>query len=109
MSRIKLWKDVVDDIRTLADSLEVLVNEMETGGEEAKTEKPAEEKKEEPEKTEPKKTISLEEVRKVLSEKSGAGFTAQVRELLQKHGGSKLSEIKEEEYAGLLADVKEIG
>ena len=109
MSRIKMWKDVVDDIRTLADSLETLVNAMESGEEDKVSEKPevkpaetkAEEKK-------PEKKISLEEVRKVLTEKSGAGHTAQVKALLVKHGGNKLSDIPEEEYEGLLNDVKEI-
>lgn len=105
MSRIKLLKDVVDNIHELADSLETLVAAMESDEEvkTEKTEKPVKkEKAKEPE-------IKLEDVRKVLSEKSGAGFTAEVKELLIKHGGKKLSEIKPEEYAALLIEVEGIG
>ena len=66
-----------------------------------------EEKKEEPVK--PEKKYTFEEVRKAMAAKSGAGFTAQVRELLQKHGASKLSEIKESEYAAMMEEVQNIG
>lgn len=110
MSRIKMYKDVLDDIRALADSLGALVEAMESD-EEVKTEpvKGKETaKKAEPEKT-PEKKITLEEVRQALTAKSGAGHTAEVKALLVKHGGNKLSEIKEQEYAALLEEVKEIG
>ena len=62
-----------------------------------------EEKKEEPE-----KKYTFEEVRRVLSEKSGAGFTDQVRELLQKCGASRLSEIQESDYAFLMKAAEEM-
>ena len=78
-----------------------------------KTEEPkAEEKKEEPKAEAPKakeKKYTLEDVRKALAEKSGAGFTDDVRALLQKHGASKLSAIKEEEYAAIMEEVQDIG
>lgn len=70
---------------------------------EAKT--PAEEKPKEA----PAKKYSMEDVRKVLAEKSGAGFTAEVRALLEKHGGAKLSAIAEAEYAAIMEEAKEIG
>ena len=66
------------------------------------------EKKEEPE-AEPEKKYTLEDVRRELSAKSGAGFTDEVRELLQKHGATKLSGIKESEYAAIMEEVKAIG
>lgn len=50
--------------------------------------------------------LTLEAVRAVLAEKSRAGFTAQIRSLLQKYGASKLSEIDPTRYGGLLADVE---
>lgn len=76
---------------------------------EVKVEKKEEVKQEEaPAKTEEKK-YTLEDVRKALAEKSGAGFTAEVRELLQKHGASKLSGIKESEYAAIMEEVQTIG
>jgi hypothetical protein len=52
------------------------------------------------------KTVSLEDVRAVLAGKSRAGHTDAIRELLQKHGATKLSEINPAEYAGLLADAE---
>ena len=51
----------------------------------------------------------MEDVRKVLAEKSSAGFTAEVRALLEKHGGTKLSAISEAEYPAIMKEAKEIG
>ena len=50
--------------------------------------------------------ITLEAVRAVLAEKSRAGFTAQIRSLLQKYGADKLSGIDPVSYKALLADVE---
>lgn len=64
----------------------------------AKTEEKKEEKK-----------YTLEDVRKALAAKSGAGYTAEVRTLLEKHGGSKLSAIDVAEYAAIMEEVQSIG
>ena len=53
--------------------------------------------------------MSLTEVRAVLAEKSRAGFTKEVKELLIKHGADKLSEINPTEYEALLAEVEVLG
>lgn len=58
---------------------------------------------------EPPKSVTLEEVRSVLSSKNRAGFKKEVRALLKKHGADRLSEIKEEEYAALLKEGEKIG
>ena len=50
--------------------------------------------------------LTLEEVRAVLADKSRAGFTAQIRSLLQKYGADKLSGIDPANYKALLADVE---
>ena len=55
------------------------------------------------------KPITLEAVRAVLAEKSRAGYTAKVRELLEKHGAAKLSEINPAEYPALLAEAEVLG
>ena len=55
-----------------------------------------------------KKTVSLEEVRGKLADISRAGKTAAVRELIKKHGGSKLSDIDPADYAALLKDAEEM-
>lgn len=53
--------------------------------------------------------LTLEAVRAVLADKSRAGFTAQIRTLLQKYGADKLSEIDPTCYKALLADAEVLG
>jgi len=55
------------------------------------------------------KPLTLEEVRTVLAEKSRNGHTAKIRELLEKHGAAKLSEIDPKKYAALLAEAEVLG
>jgi len=56
----------------------------------------------------PAPTVTIEEVRAVLSELSRAGKTAQVKELLKKHGGDKLSAVDPAEYPALLRETGEL-
>ena len=56
-----------------------------------------------------KPALTLEQVRAVLSEKSRAGYTANVRELLQKYGASKLSQVDPSNYEAMLRDAEVIG
>jgi len=53
-----------------------------------------------------KKSLTLEEVCAVLAEKSRAGHTAAIRELLKKHGSPNLSGIDPAEYPVLLAEAE---
>ena len=53
--------------------------------------------------------ITKEQVRAALAVKSGAGFNAEVRALLEKHGAPKLSEIDPKEYASLLLEAEALG
>jgi len=55
------------------------------------------------------KPLTLEEVRAVLAEKSRNGHTSKIRELLEKHGAAKLSEIDPKKYAALLAEAEVLG
>lgn len=55
------------------------------------------------------KAITLEEVRAVLAEKSRDGHTTKIRELLQKYGADKLSEINASDYPALLAEAEVLG
>ena len=55
------------------------------------------------------KPLTLEDVRAVLAEKSRNGHTAKIRELLEKHGAAKLSEIAPQKYAALLAEAEVLG
>ena len=52
--------------------------------------------------------LSLEEVRAILAEKSRAGFTAQIQQLLEKYGASRLSKIDAANYQALVKDVEEL-
>ena len=50
--------------------------------------------------------LSYTDVRKTLAEKSRAGHTAKIKELLIAHGAEKLSEIDPKEYAALVREVE---
>ena len=56
---------------------------------------------------EAKKKYTLEEVRRVLAELSRDGFTAQVRELLLKHGAKNIEDIKNTELRKRCLSCKE--
>lgn len=120
MSKVKLLLDVIGDLRSLADSLQAVADAVAENDASAEmtAAKEAEEKgrpKAAAKKTTAKKTpkaepeekpLTLEEVRAVLAEKSRAGHTAEVKEMLNKHGADKLSEIDPAEYPALLAEAE---
>jgi len=102
MSRMKLLLDVVQDLRSLADSLQTLCDALveheysDSVPDPVPAATPAA----------PEKKVTLEEVRAVLAEKSHDGLTAEVRELLQKYGAAKLSGVDPKHYAALLKDAE---
>ena len=104
MSKIKLLLEVVTDLRSLADSLQAVTDAMasnepvDASHPETPTQVPTQKLEE--------KTVTLEQVRAVLAEKSHDGFTAKVRALLEKYGASKLSQIDPSKYAALLAEAE---
>lgn len=151
MSKNKLLMKVIEDMGSLAMSLEAVVVAMaleeqgveekvpliwETDDEEQKEikkEKVKEvEKEKEKEKVEPKKQevknkvklreaeenkvveskaikeVSLEEVRAVLAEKSQAGFTAEVKDLIRSYGCNKLSQVKKVYYSSLMEIARDL-
>ena len=57
-------------------------------------------------KPEEKPALTLEQVRAVLADKSRAGHTAAIRDLLQKYGASKLSQVDPKNYEALLRDAE---
>ena len=54
----------------------------------------------------PKEEIPYVDVRKKLAEKSRAGFTDQIKEIIQKHGANKLSDLDLKEYESVLQEVE---
>lgn len=105
MSKTKILLDVVDDLRSLADSLQAIA-EVITNGE--SSEAPDSSTALPPKAPEVKK-ITLEEVRAVLAEKSHDGLTAEVRVLLQKYNADKLSAVDSKDYPALLKDAEVLG
>lgn len=103
MSKVKLLLDVVEDLRSLADSVQAVADAMlqnePTVDAEPKAPAPAPAPA-------PKKELTLEEVRAVLGEKSRAGFTTEIQALLKKYGAPKLSGIDPKHYESLLKDVE---
>lgn len=106
MSKIKLLLDVVSDMRSLADSIQAVADAMASNEPVVETKEPTTTVKESAAK---KKEITLEEVRAKLAEKSQAGLTSQVREIIKKYGGSKLSEVDPKHYADMLKDAEVLG
>lgn len=96
MNKVELLLNAAANLRNLADSIWAIGEAIEVNEAPVQTEQPA------------VKTISLEEVRAVLAEKSHDGFTAEVRSLLEKHGATRLSEIDPSRYAALLADAEDL-
>lgn len=98
MSRIKLLMEIKEDAENLASSIGILLTALESDEEVPKEEKVKQEEK----------TYEIEDVRKILADKSRLGHTAKIRELLEKYGAKKLSEIKPSSYKGLVADVEKL-
>lgn len=117
MSRIKILLDVIEDIHSLGDSLQILADAIASDESSKNSEACKENEKQTAKKNAAKKEpeppaekeLTLEEVRAVLADKSRAGFTEQVKELLKKHGADKLSAIDPAEYKALLADAEVLG
>jgi len=101
MSKMSELDLCVGELRNAAQSLNAVADSLTAlfsgNAEETKSTTPA------------PKPITLEQVRAVLAEKSRAGHTAKVRELLEKHGASKLSEVDPKEYVALLAEAEVLG
>ena len=53
-----------------------------------------------------KKTVSIEEVRSVLAEKSQAGKGPEIRALIEKYGADKLTDLEPSCYEALLNEVE---
>ncbi len=103
--------EVINALNTLTAALTKLT-EQTTQKEMDKFEQiypPAEEQSEPTEPEPPAKPITLAEVRAVLANKSRAGFTEEVKQLVMKHGAEKLSGVPESEYAALMKEAESLG
>lgn len=93
----KLFLDIAKQLRILGDTFETIAVACSVKKPSDTPKVPAEKK------------VSLEEVRAVLGQKSQAGLTAEVRELISKFGGSKLSDVPPDQYAALLKEAEALG
>jgi len=97
MSKMSEMSATIEELRKCAAAISDAANwlaEQFSGGEP------------EPEAAPTEPVLTLEAVRAVLADKSRAGFTAQIRSLLQKYGADKLSGVDPANYKALLADVE---
>lgn len=100
MSRMNEMAQTIEELRSAAAAINDAANwlaKMFGGAGDAKPAVP----------TEP--TLTLEQVRAVLADKSRQGHTAEIRSLLQKYGATKLSQIDPANYKALLAEAEALG
>ncbi|MGT2867072.1 rRNA biogenesis protein rrp5 [Streptococcus fryi] len=96
MGNMKQLSLIIGHLRNLADSLEDLCQGVERVTPESVGVTNVKEKAQVVE--ESTVTVAIEDIRKVLAEKSQAGKTDKVRELLQRYGANKLSEVEVNKY-----------
>ena len=109
MGKVKLLLDVIEDIRSLADSLEAVADAM------SHPDSP-EPKAEDPKAPAPTaveeapalavKAMGKEELRAFLGEKSLAGHKDTIQALIHKYGGQKFSDIDPKHYPALQKDAE---
>lgn len=117
-------KDLVDELMGVLDSMsecagkmidatKVMIRLLSSGrlqlcddaGENLTEEEPEVGKQQKPEAEAP---CTFEEVRGIMASLSGKGKKAEARELLQKFGAKRLSEVQEKDYAALAAAAKAV-
>ena len=123
MSHSSSIKELASDIAKLSKTLTTLAEELtsvptQENAEEAakpvakkeakKQYKEAGEKESSSTSTESTNPVTIEQVRAVMAEKSQAGLTGKVKELLESFGAAKLSAVDPKDYADLLAAAKEL-
>ena len=106
MSKTKLALDVVQDLRSLADSIEALANAAVNGATDNTEQFAPHDAPSAPSASAPdEKPITLVELRAFVSERSTPGNRPKIKALLTKHGVNKLTELPEDQYAALKREV----
>lgn len=95
----EIYLSLAEGYEKLAAGYRALAKDQHNGPETAAEEKSAPEQA-------AKKDISIEEVRALLASKTQAGKRREVKELLLKYDSGKLSGVKPEDYAALMADAE---
>ena len=103
MSRINDMAQTIEELRSAAAAITDAANWLAQQFSDAGSTDPVPEAQ-----PEPKPALTLEQVRAVLADKSRAGHTVAVRELLQKYGAAKLSQVDPKHYEALMKDAEVI-
>ena len=110
-NKFNLLLDVVKLMHSLADGLEAVAyafaNSQEIFVEAKEVSKPV--KTGQPTKQIAEKVPTLADVRAVLAVKTQNGMTAEVKGLITKYGGNKLSDVDPKHYADLIKDAEVLG
>ena len=101
MSKMSDMAQTIEELRTAAAAITDAANWLAQKFSDAGDAEPATQPK-----PEEKPALTLEQVRAVLADKSRAGHTAAIRDLLQKYGASKLSQVDPKNYEALLRDAE---
>ena len=106
MSKVKLLLDVVEDMRSLADSIQSVADSIQgnTAGPEEVSAQPVDDMPSKPAAPQ----ITIDQVRTLLAENSGEGKTQAVKALLSKYDAGKLSGVKPEDYAALMEEARKL-
>jgi hypothetical protein len=92
MSRIKLLYALVEDLVTVAGDISAIADALAEN--ESAPESPA------------APQFTADDVRNALGAKSKAGFKDEVRALIAKYGAAKVSDLKPETFAAIIADAE---
>lgn len=111
-NKINLLLDVVKLMHSLADGLEAVAYAFADSQEifvEVKEVSKSVETGQPTKQIAAEKTPSLADVRAVLAVKTQNGMTAEVKGLITKYGGTKLSDVDPKHYADLIKDAEVLG
>lgn len=103
MSKMKLALDVVQDLRSLADSIETLANAA--AGDVPDSSAPTQATTLQQPTSSAEKPLTLVELRAFVAERSTPENRAKIKALLGKYGVAKLTELPEEHYQALKDEV----
>lgn len=111
MGKVKLLLDVIEDLRSLADSLDAVAEAMTCSEPPAKEPEkavvaPSTSHSPEESAVPQKKPMSKEELRAFLGQKSLAGHRDAIQALIRKYGGKKFSDIDFKHYPALQKDAE---
>ena len=92
MEKQKLLLAAIEDVKNAVDNLEIVIKAEDKP---IKQDKPTE-----------KKAITLEHVRAILTDKSKAGFSNEIKSLIKDCGADKLTDVDPKHYQMLLDKVE---